>query len=645
LNNSLQHAQFFSNCQTVFCIVGFEGSFRQINAASEQMLGYDRATLLKKEFLELVHPENRRTVEQLLDELSLSSTVKTFNCQILDAKGNYRDFVWQATPSLKEFAFYAVGIEIGDYKNNVLSEADATTHEELAILQEKYNDQQLMLEDLQHKVPMIGDEEIPIAPLFELVQEGVIFQHKNGKIYAINDIQVKHILGDIPSLEQFVTLWDIAKDYSNPEKSVKFSFVKKSGKIVHLYLCAQIIVDANKQIFGRAISFIDATEQYELEHKINSLQEQTTLVTQSHNEGILNWDLLTNEVSFSDSWKTLLGFKEKDAFLGKQIKTWYSRIYPTEYNQVIESLKCYIDGHCPKFESEHRLAHKDGSYRWMLVKGKTLKDRSGRAYRFIGTFTDITERRTIAEKNTSSEENNLESILIDNLPESVFCVDIKTQKIIRTNPMACQLYDYSKEEWNKLFLHQLYPDRLQFNREWQLLLKDKVSHIPISHQKKKGGKIFVAEICGGYYEWKENLLLILVIKDITQRRNLEQAIREERQQYGLAFHHAPFVILVKDREGKILKANRHAAKLFDKRSEQLVGLFERDLKMGFSEAYYQVDLEIISTGDQVLGIIEKIKNDYYHFDKIPYRDAAGNILGILIFGINVEQHLSAESLS
>ncbi|MEY3219747.1 MAG: hypothetical protein RIT27_1104 [Pseudomonadota bacterium] len=638
--DSLQHALFFSNCQTVFCIVGFEGSFRQINAACKKVLGYDQITLLKKEFLELVHLEDKKKVEKTLDDLSFSNEVKTFNCQILDAKGNYRDFVWQATPSLTEFAFYAVGIEIGDYKHNVLDEADATVREELAILQEKYNDQQLILEDLQQKVPMIGEEEIPITPLFGLVQEGIIFQHKNGKIYAINEIQVKHILGDIPSLEQFVTLWDVAKDYSNPEKSVKFSFVKKTGKLVHLYLCAQVIVDANKQIFGRAISFIDATEQYELEHKINALQEQTTLITQTHNEGILTWDLLSNEVNYSNSWRTLLGYRAQDNFFGKQIKAWYSRIHPTEYNQVIESLKCYIEGNCPKFESEHRLAHKDGSYRWMLVKGKALKDRSGRAYRFIGTFTDVTERRVIPETN---EPTHLKENLIDVLPETVLCVEIKTHKIISANEIACQMYNYSKDDWNKVYLYQLYPDRLQFNREWQLMLKDKVSHIPVSFQKKKDGKTFAAEISGGYYEWKENLFLTLIIKDITQRRNLDQSIREERQQYGLAFHHAPFVILTKDRQGKIVKANRHAAKLLNKRPEQLVGLYEQDLKIGFSEQYYQADVEILSTGNQVLGIIEKLQDFHYHFDKIPYRDAAGNILGILVFGISVESHLSEQA--
>ena len=633
----LQHASFFSNTQTVFCVVGFEGSFRQINAACETLFGYDRSTLLKKEFIELVHSSDKKNTEKYLDELSLSNEVKTFNCRILSAQGKERDFVWQATPSLKEFAFYLVGIEIGAYKHHVLHEAEEEAQEQLTIFQEKYADLQLLLEDLQQKVPTIADEAIPITPLFELMQEGIVFQHYNGKIYSINEKQVKRILGDSPNLEQFVLLWDAAKDNPHPEIPTKFLILKKNGKIVHLQLCARVLVDINKKVFGRAISFYDVTEQYNLKNKVESLQDQTTLITQTHNEGMLTWDLLTNEVNYSGSWKVLLGYHEEDTLLGKRIETWHSRIYPTEYNQVTESLKCYLDDYCPKFENEHRLSHKDGSYRWVLVKGRALRDRSGKAYRFIGAFTDITERRAIVE-NISSSSNNLKTKvdILNVLPEAIFCVDTKSYKIINPNEATYQLYQYNAEELSNLSFHQLYPDHLQFNREWRLMLKDKIYHVPVSFQKKKNGETFIAELSGGSYEWQSRLLIVVVVRDITARRNVETVIREERIQYGTAFHNAPLMILCTDRHGKITRANRYAAKLLNKRPEQLIGLVEKELNMGFSEKYYQSDLEILKTGEQMLGLIEKYNDHFYHIDKLPYRDPAGNVLGILVFIIDVE---------
>ena len=640
--DSLQHASFFSNTQTVFCVVGFEGSFRQINAATEELLGYERATLLKKEFLELVYPSDKKNVEKYLDELSESTEAKTFNCQILDGKGKYRDFVWQATPSLKEFAFYLVGIEIGAYKHHILLEADEEAQEQLTIFQEKYADMQLLLEDLQQKVPTIAEEAIPITPLFELMQEGIVFQHRNGKVHAINEPQVKRILGDLPNLDQFSLLWDAAKDNPHPEIPTKFLVLKKSGKIAHLQLCAKTLFDTNKQIFGRAISFSDMTEQYALQNKVDSLQDQTTLITQTRNEGILTWDLLSNEVTYSGSWKVLLGYHEDDNLLGKRIETWYSRIYPTEYYQIVESLKCYLDGHCSKFENEHRLSHKDGSYCWVLVRGRALRDRSGRAYRFIGAFTDITERRAIVENISTQSDLKIKADLLNVLPEAVFCVNTKTYKIINTNAASFQIYKYNAEEWNKLSFQQLYPDQLQFNREWRLMLKDKIYHIPVSFQKKKTGETFVAEISGGSYEWQGQILIAVVVRDITSRRNVEQVIREERQQYGTAFHNAPLMILCKDRKGKITRANRYTGRLLNKRPEQLIGLLEKELNMGFSESYYQADMEILKTGEPMLGLIEKYHDHFYHIDKIPYHDAAGNILGILVFLIDVESHLNKD---
>lgn len=639
--DSLQHAQFFSNAQTVFCVVGFEGCFRQINAAFETTLGYDRATLLKMEFLELVHPVDKKSVEKLLEDISFSNQVQTLNCQIIDAHQQYREFVWQLTPSPKEFGFYAVGIEISNYKYCILQEADAEAHEQLTIFQEKYADLQLLVDDLQQKVPTFGDDDVPLTPVLQLVQEGVIFQHKNGKIYPINEKQVRRILGNIPTIDQFILLWEAAKDNPKPETPTTFLWLKKNGKIIHLDVCARTILDVNQEIIGRAISFVDITEQHTLKTKIDSLQEQTTLEIQ--NGGMLTWDLLTHEVIFSGSWKKLLGYHDDDLSIGKRIEAWYSRIHPSEYNQVFDSLKCYIEGNCPKFESEHRIVHKDGSYRWVLVKGKVLKDRSGHAYRFMGVFTDITERRTIVDSESNNKASFSPHDILNVLSDAIFSVNTKTYKLEHINKAACNLYGYSLQEFENLLIYQLYPDRVAFNHEWKLMLKEQLQHIPVTYQKKKSGETFVAEINGGIYKWQENTFLLLIIRDITARRNIETAIREERQQYGTAFHSAPFMILCKDRYGKIIKANRYAIKILNKRPEQLVGLIEQQLKMNFSEHYYQVDTHILQTGESVLGLVEKYQDHFYHVDKIPYRDAAGNILGILVFFIDVDLHLSEHS--
>jgi diguanylate cyclase (GGDEF)-like protein len=58
----------------------------------------------------------------------------------------------------------------------------------------------------------------------------------------------------------------------------------------------------------------------------------------------------------------------------------------------------HLEGLTPHFESEHRVQHRDGSWRWMLCRGLAVRDESGRAYRFAGSLTDITDRKLLEQQ-------------------------------------------------------------------------------------------------------------------------------------------------------------------------------------------------------------------------------------------------------
>src|SRR5205823_4576674 len=71
---------------------------------------------------------------------------------------------------------------------------------------------------------------------------------------------------------------------------------------------------------------------------------------------------------------------------------WLDRIHPGDRQQVQEELARHLRGETPHFESSHRLLHRDGGYRWVLVRGLALRDEGDRAYRMAGSLSDLTGR-------------------------------------------------------------------------------------------------------------------------------------------------------------------------------------------------------------------------------------------------------------
>jgi diguanylate cyclase (GGDEF)-like protein len=75
---------------------------------------------------------------------------------------------------------------------------------------------------------------------------------------------------------------------------------------------------------------------------------------------------------------------------------------------VKAQLDSHLRGGVSHFETEHRVRHADGTYRWMLTRGLAVRDQQGEAYRIAGSQTDITDRK-------HAEQQAIHDALHDNL--------------------------------------------------------------------------------------------------------------------------------------------------------------------------------------------------------------------------------------
>ena len=168
---------------------------------------------------------------------------------------------------------------------------------------------------------------------------------------------------------------------------------------------------------GRVVGILDvvtdATDRVkahqDLENALEELcqrEERLTLVIQATNDGIWDWDLKTDAVYFSPRWKAMLGYQEHE--IENRFEEWKRRVHPEDLARALALLEDYIEGRAEAFHLEHRLQHKDNSYRWILARGGLVHDAEGRPCRMVGSHVDTTEKK-------QTEEQLYHQIAFDNL--------------------------------------------------------------------------------------------------------------------------------------------------------------------------------------------------------------------------------------
>jgi len=114
-------------------------------------------------------------------------------------------------------------------------------------------------------------------------------------------------------------------------------------------------------------------------------------------DGLWDWNVGAGTVFFTRRWKELLGYAEDE--IGSGLGEWENRVHPADRPAVAAALRDYFDGKLANFVSEHRIRVKDGSYKWVLLRGMVVsRGNDGKPLRMIGTHSDITERKNAEQR-------------------------------------------------------------------------------------------------------------------------------------------------------------------------------------------------------------------------------------------------------
>lgn len=314
-------------------------------------------------------------------------------------------------------------------------------------------------------------------------------------------------------------------------------------------------------------------KQDQARRELKENEERLALALDSAQEGMWDWDMKSQRVFYSPRYCALLGFTSQE--FGQDQQAWMSRLHPDDRKMAEERLRALLEERTAHYEGIFRLRHRDGEYRWIYSRGQLLLDAAGRPDRFIGTSSDITQRR--------ADEDSLRqaAAVFDSTLEGVLVTD-RDMRIVHVNPAFSRITGYAPEDvlGQSPRLFKSGHHDLDFYKSLWHALEQRGSWSGEIWNRRKGGEIFPMWQCiRSIHDENGNLShYVAVFSDIS-------AIKRSQRELDYLAHHDPLTTL----------PNRL---LFGERIEQALQRARQDGRRG---ALLLIDLDHFKIVNESLG--------------------------------------------
>ncbi|MDD3312443.1 PAS domain S-box protein [Pseudodesulfovibrio sp.] len=216
-----------------------------------------------------------------------------------------------------------------------------------------------------------------------------------------------------------------------------FTFLVRGGVRKRVHVSVGLIPGTG----DRVCSLIDITESENAREALRKSEERYELVVRGAYDGIWDWDLPSNTIYFSPRYKVILGYR--DGEMPNRLRSWIDSLHPEDRDRALDMHYQCIEGGLEHFETEFRLRHKDGTYRWILARGIPSRDADGTCRRLAGTITDITEWKKTDQALKFSERQYRDIFTYAN--NGIF-QSTPDGRLIKANAAAARILGYESPE-------------------------------------------------------------------------------------------------------------------------------------------------------------------------------------------------------
>ena len=308
--------------------------------------------------------------------------------------------------------------------------------------------------------------------------------------------------------------------------------------------------------------------------QLKESEERLSLALEAVCDAVWDWRVDTGEVHFNSGWYKILGFKPYE--LPQDYSTWTNLLHPEDRDYAEKVISQNLETNDP-FSMEFRMRTKDGQWKWLLGRGKTVeRDTKGNAVRMIGTNVDISDRKILEEKIAESKKEL--QLTLEATTDGIWTWNFDTNKFFFSNKYYTMLgyepgeFPAGYDNWVSL-IHPDDRDKAVTFASDYLKTKSDLYENEFRLKCKNGDYLWI-KAHGRVVERNENNDAVYIIgnhEDITERKKTEIALQQSEQKNRSILDAIPDLMFILSKDGTTLDFRAHSANELYRSPDKIIG--------------------------------------------------------------------------
>ena len=413
-----------------------------------------------------------------------------------------------------------------------------------------------------------------------------------------------------------------------------------SGNILQVYesisLTVMGIYPLVTILMGKIL--LDQEENINYVKKLSENEERLRLSLSAANQGLFDLNVKTGKAIVNDEYATMLDYDPKT--FKESMISWIRRVHLDDREIAIKAYKDYIDGKINEHRVEVRHKTADGGWKWILSTGKIVeRDENGNPLRMLGTHTDISRLKEIVSALQKSEEKFAK--MFRSSPDTITLTALKDGFVVDVNETAINVTGFTRDELigKKTTLLNIWArskDREKYISE--LMETGRVNNFETQFIMKSG-EIKDALISGEVIELDGEKYVLGVIRDITERKLREKALRENQVKLQSVISNSPVIIFGLDENGIFTFSEGKGLEILGLKPGEVVGQSALDVYEGYPKV---VDTLERALKGEVISEIHDMGQWVFDVYYSPLRDDRGKIKGLIGVATDITERKKAQ---